>query len=183
MGTALDLLITVAEMKRGRAYSTLICTGLSTSRGSYPLKIEIVFPYGFTVRVSYKRCTLLCFAFIPPCLVSSKLRDQVDVANVTDSIQGRNRAAQCRIPGENSSGAARAFPHCRRHPSLKRVQEIQPKVRFRNETRIQSISIPLHSSTLRTFLQSMVRRRDQYGACRSGTVCFATTSLPPAERA
>ena len=108
MGTALDLLITVAEMKRGRAYSTLICTGLSTSRGSYPLKIEIVFPYGFTVRVSYKRCTLLCFAFIPPCLVSSKLRDQVDVANVTDSIQGRNRAAQCRIPGENSSGAARA---------------------------------------------------------------------------
>ena len=76
-------------MKRGRAYSTLICTGLSTSRGSYPLKIEIVFPYGFTVRVSYKRCTLFCFAFIPPCLVSSKLRDQVDVANVTDSIQGR----------------------------------------------------------------------------------------------
>ena len=114
MGTALDLLITVAEMKRGRAYSTLICTGLSTSRGSYPLKIEIVFPYGFTVRVSYKRCTLLCFAFIPPCLVSSKLRDQVDVANVTDSIQGRNRAAQCRIPGENSSGAARAIPNWRR---------------------------------------------------------------------
>ena len=116
MGTALDLLITVAEMKRGRAYSTLICTGLSTRRGSYPLRMEIVFPYGFTARVSYKRCTLLCFAFIPPCLVSSKLRDQVDVANVTDSIQGRNRAAQCRIPGENSSGAARAIPNCRWQP-------------------------------------------------------------------
>lgn len=104
MGTALDLLITVAEMKRGRAYSTLICTGLSTRRGSYPLRMEIVFPYGFTVRVSYKRCTLLCFAFIPPCLVSSKLRDHVDVANVTDSIQGRERAAQCRIPGDYYSG-------------------------------------------------------------------------------
>lgn len=102
MGTALDLLITVAEMKRGRAYSTLICTGLSTRRGSYPLRMEIVFPYGFTVRVSYKRCTLLCFAFIPPCLVSSKLRDHVDVANVTDSIQGRERAAQC--PGDYCSG-------------------------------------------------------------------------------
>lgn len=100
MGTALDLLITVAEMKRGRAYSTLICTGLSTRRGSYPLRMEIVFPYGFTARVSYKRCTLLCFAFIPPCLVSSKLRDHVDVANVTDSIQGRARAAQCRNPGD-----------------------------------------------------------------------------------
>ena len=126
MGTALDLLITVAEMKRGRAYSTLICTGLSTSRGSYPLKIEIVFPYGFTVRVSYKRCTLLCFAFIPPCLVSSKLRDQVDVANVTDSIQGRNRAAQCRIPGVTLAAPQERSRTVDGSPSLKRV--ILPKV-------------------------------------------------------
>ena len=172
-------------MKRGRAYSTLICTGLSTSRGSYPLKIEIVFPYGFTVRVSYKRCTLLCFAFIPPCLVSSKLRDQVDVANVTDSIQGRieqhnveSQAKTLAAPQERSRTGEGS-------PSLKRVQEIQPKVRFRNETRIQSISIPLHSSTLRPFCSQwlLFLLRDQYGACRSGTVCFATTSLPPAERA
>jgi hypothetical protein len=98
--------------------------------------MEIVFPYGFTVRVSYKRCTLLCFAFIPPCLVSSKLRDHVDVANVTDSIQGRERAAQCRSQAITIAARKSAQNELKLGRSLSLKPEAhQPKVNVRRSER------------------------------------------------